>query len=65
MGPIDRPTARDGPLSYGRQDEAPAEGETTTIASLHDDHPLAPARGAVNGVLWGAILWTVILWVLL
>ncbi len=64
MSPLDRPTAQNGLLSYRRQDEALAEGEATIIASLHDDH-LAAARGAVNGMLWGAILWAVILWVLL
>ncbi len=45
-----------------RPNEAPAGGEEVT--GMLDDDPLDAARGAVNGVLWGAILWAVILWVL-
>ncbi len=65
LSPLDRPTARESLLSYGPRNEATASGEISEIADLLDDDPLAAARGAVNGVLWGAILWTVILWVLL
>ena len=64
MGPFDRPVARESLLPYGRPNKAPAGGERSEVAGLLDDDPLAAARGAVNGVLWGAILWTVILWVL-
>jgi hypothetical protein len=47
------------------QSEAPEEGVWAKIDSLHNDDPLAAARGAVNGMLWGAILWAVILWMML
>ena len=62
MGPLDRPSVRESLLPYQRPNEAPAGGEEVT--GLLEDDPLAAARGAVNGMLWGAILWTVILWVL-
>ena len=65
MGPFDRPVVRESLLPYRRLNEAPTGGERPGVAGLLDDDPLAAARGAVNGVLWGAILWTVILWVLL
>ena len=65
MGPLDRPAAREGLLSYRRRSEAPAEGERTEFANLYGDDPLAAAKGAVIGVLWGAVLWAVILLVLL
>ena len=65
MGLLDRPVVRGRLLPYGWPNEAPAGGERPEIASLPDDDPLAAARGAVNGVLWGAILWIVIFWALL
>ncbi len=65
MGPFDRPVVRESLIPYRRPYEAPAGGERPGVTGLLDDDPLAAARGAVNGVLWGAILWTVILWVLL
>ncbi len=65
MVSFDRPVVRESLLPYRRPNEAPAGGERPEVTGLLDDDPLAAARGAVNGVLWGAILWTVILWVLL
>ncbi len=64
MGPLDRPVVRESLLPYRRPYEASASGERPGVTGLLDDDPLDAARGAVNGVLWGAILWAVILWVL-
>ena len=38
------------------------EGLENPLAPTGDE-ALAAARGAVNGVLWGAILWAAILWI--
>ena len=65
MGPFDRPVGRESSFPYGRPNEAPIEGANPDTSGLLEEDPLVPARGAVNGVLWGAILWAVILWVLL
>ena len=35
------------------------------FAGLGDDDPLAAARGAVNGALFGSLVWAVVLWALL
>lgn len=65
MGPQHRPTARQGLLHYPGRSEPPATSRLAGAADLYGDDPLAAARGAVNGVLWGAILWAVILSALL
>ena len=65
MGPFDRIVEREKLLPYGGPGGTPAGGNRTDMAGVLNDDPLAAARGAVNGVLWGAILWTLILWAVL
>jgi hypothetical protein len=62
MSPLDRLAAQGDLLSYRRGNEAPPRGSKTQWPSHYDDDPLASARGAVNGVLWGIILWAAIFW---
>ena len=64
MGLIDRLAVREGPPSIRRREEAPAQTPECRIAEPYEDDPLSAARGAVYGVLLGAIMWGVILWLL-
>jgi hypothetical protein len=65
---MDRPqrrTGKHGPLCLRWRDEASLRFRRDDAAGLQLGDPLAPARGTVGGVLWGAVLWTMVLWALL
>ena len=65
MWPLDRSTVQEGPYVPGRRTDAPARYPEAEFAGLGDDDPLAAARGAVNGALFGSLVWAVVLWALL
>ena len=61
------PVARNDNFLSEKQSEESATGTRSIIANFDDDDPLAPARGAVNGVFLSLIIWgliTVAWWVL-
>lgn len=57
MVSLDLPVARkDKPLSE-KQGEESATGKRLAVGNIDDEDHLAPARGAVNGVLLGFMIW--------
>jgi hypothetical protein len=54
---LDHPAARKNTPLSDKQGEESAMGRRLTVGDIDDEDLLAPARGAVNGVLLSLIIW--------
>jgi hypothetical protein len=57
---LDHPVARKNKPLSEKQGEESATGKRPTVGDIDDEDVLAPARGAVNGVLLSLIIWGLI-----